>query len=107
MSKAHTLPAELESLVTEVTAALRIAGVTHSDVGSSEVRELCRLMDLADEANEPRALQPAATSLYGMLKGFTICAVITNHQLEGYGDRIYRPKHPAQPEIKPLVEIRH
>lgn len=106
MSKAHTLQAELESLVTEVTAALRIAGVKHADYGSSEVRELCCLIDLADEANEPRALQPATFSLYGMLKAFAICAVITNEQLEGFGDRIYRPKHPPQPEIKPLKEIR-
>lgn len=106
MSNAHTLPAELESLVNEVTAALRIASVIHADVGSSEVRELCRLIDLADEANEPRALQPAATSLYGMLKGFAICAVITNLQLMGFADRIFMPKHPAQPEIKPLQEVR-
>lgn len=107
MSKAHTLPAELESLVTEVTAALRIASVKNADFGASEVSELCRLIDLADEAKEPRALQPAATSLYGILKGFAICAVITNLQLMGFADRIYRPKHPAQPEIKPLIEIRH
>jgi hypothetical protein len=107
MSRAHTLPAELESLVNEVTAALRIASVKHADFGSSEVREQCRLIDLADEAKEPRAQQPATYSLYGMLKAFAICAVITNEQLEGFGDRIYRPKHPAQPEIKPLQEIRH
>ena len=106
MSRAHSLPAELESLVTEVSAALRIASVKNADFGSSEVREQCRLIHLADEANEPRALQPATFTLYGMLKAFTICAVITNEQLEGFGDRIYRPKHPAQPEIKPLQEIR-
>lgn len=100
------LPAELEALATEITAALDAAGFNKLGLGAAEVRENCRLIDLADKANEHRALQPAAMSLYGILKGLAICEVITHMQLMSFAAAIYSPTSPAQPEVKPATEIR-
>ncbi|WP_338923912.1 hypothetical protein V0M98_37505 (plasmid) [Pseudomonas silesiensis] len=105
MSNSNVLSDGLVFLVDALAAAVRLSGLSESDLAISEVRRLCRLMHLADVANEPRALQPAGTELYGVLKGFSICGFITNEQLQDFGDQIYRPAHPYQGVITPAREI--
>lgn len=105
MSNTKTLPAELEALVADVSAAVRASGLQNSDLAAADVRNWCYLMHLGDEAKEPRALQPAATMLAGILRGFCICSQLSYDQMMGFRDQIFRPSRPFQGEIKPLREI--
>lgn len=102
MIKLHS---ELAALVAAVDTALKRAGSSHLDLAVSCVRDLCMQIGMADDAAEPRALQPAARELYGVLKGLRLCAFLTNAELEAFGDRIYRPNSPYQGDIVPLQEI--
>ena len=105
MSNTKTLPAELEALVADVSEAVRGSGLQSSDLATADVRNWCYLMHLGDEAKEPRALQPAATKLAGILRGFWICSQISHDQMMSFCDQIFRPSSPFQGEIKPLCEV--
>ena len=86
---------ELEALVNEVDAAVRSARFFHADMAISEVRELCYLINLEDKSDKPRSLQTPATILYGLLKGFGICGLVTNRQIVDFANLIFLPNRSA------------
>jgi hypothetical protein len=97
---ADPLTDELEALVNEVAVSVRSARLLVADLAISEVRELCHLINLEDQAGRPRAMQTPATILYGVLKGFGICGLITNRQIVDFASQIFTQNNPDQRKEK-------
>lgn len=95
-NSADPFPDKLEALVNEVAVAVRSARLMGADLAISEVRELCHLINLEDEAGRPRALQTPAIMLYGVLKGFGICGLISNRQIVDFAPQIFSQNNPDQ-----------
>jgi hypothetical protein len=86
---AEQLSDELEALINEVAAAVRSARMIGANLAISEVRELCLLINLEDKAGKPRAQQAPASILYGVLKGFGICGLVSNRQIVDFASNIF------------------
>ncbi|WP_274644729.1 hypothetical protein [Pseudomonas serbica] len=95
-NSADQLPDDLEALVNELAIAVRSARLMSADLAISEVRELCHLINLEDEAGRPRALQTPAIMLYGVIKGFGICGLISNRQIVDFAPQIFTQSKPDQ-----------
>lgn len=91
---------DLEALVNEVAAAVRSARLLGADLPISEVRELCHLINLEDKAGRPRAQQTPASILYGVLKGFGICGLVSNRQMVDFASQIFTQNNPDQRKEK-------
>lgn len=96
VNHADPLPDELESLVNEIAVAVRSAKLMGADLAISEVRDLCHQINIQDKAGKARGLQVPATMLYGVLKGFGICGLVTNRQIADFANRIFTPNTPAE-----------